>query len=116
MYINLTPMKKVAEYDFTGKEVWSYPIESPWSAVRLKNGNTLIATNKKLVREVDPQGKAVWELTAQDVPEYQISGFQIAARLPNGNALVNNWVNQWSTTVDPAQETGMGAARLDGSG
>ncbi|MCX6626213.1 MAG: hypothetical protein NTW28_01100, partial [Candidatus Solibacter sp.] len=23
-------------------------------------------------------------------------------RLPNGNTLVNNWVNQWNTTVDPA--------------
>lgn len=93
-------MKKVAEYDFKGKEVWSYAVDSPWSAERLGNGNTLITTNKKLVIEVDPKGAVVWQLTPEDMPGYQIQGFQIATRLPSGNTLVNNWVNQWSTTVD----------------
>jgi outer membrane protein assembly factor BamB len=94
--------KKVAEYDSNGKEVWSYAIDSPWSASRLPNGNTLIATNRKLVVEVDPKGQTVWELTPGDIPGYKIDGFQIATRLPNGNTLVNNWVNVWNTTVDPA--------------
>jgi outer membrane protein assembly factor BamB len=94
--------KKVVEYDANGKEVWSYAIESPWSASRLPNGNTLITTNKKLVVEVDPKGQTVWELKPEDIGGYKIAGFQIATRLPNGNTLVNNWVNQWSTTVDPA--------------
>jgi outer membrane protein assembly factor BamB len=93
-------MKKVAEYDSTGKEVWSYAVESPWSAERLGNGNTLITTNKKLILEVDPKGTVVWQLKPEDMPGYQIQGFQIATRLPSGNTLVNNWVNQWSTTVD----------------
>jgi outer membrane protein assembly factor BamB len=93
---------KVAEYDSNGKEVWSYATESPWSASRLPNGNTLIATNKKLVVEVDPRGGTVWQLTPADIPGYKIDGFQIATRLPNGNTLVNNWVNQWNTAVDPA--------------
>ncbi len=95
-------LKKVAEYDAAGKEVWSYAIESPWSASRLKNGHTLIATNKKLVVEVDAAGKTVWELKAEDLPGYKIAGFQIATRLGNGNTLVNNWVNVWNTTVDAA--------------
>jgi hypothetical protein len=93
-------MKKVAEYDAEGKVIWSVPIDSPWSAVRLQNGNTLIATNKKLVREVDPRGATVWEFTPADAPGYRISGYQIATRLPNGNTLLNNWTNTWSTTVD----------------
>jgi hypothetical protein len=42
----------------------------------------------------------VWQLTPENAPGYQIQGFQIATRLPSGNTLVNNWVNQWSTTVD----------------
>jgi hypothetical protein len=95
-------MKKVVEYDYDGKEVWSYAIDSPWSAARLKNGNTLIATNRKLLVEVDPKGQTVWDLKAEDLPGYQISGFQIATRLPNGNTLVNNWFNQWSDKLDPA--------------
>src|SRR5450759_1665169 len=94
--------KKVAEYDSQGREVWSFAIESPWSASRLPNGNTLITTNKKLVVEVDSKGQTVWELKAADIPGYKIDGFQIATRLPNGNTLVNNWVNTWSTTVNKA--------------
>jgi len=80
--------------------VSSFEMEGPWSAVRLKNGNTLIASNKKFVRERDAKGDVVWELKAEDVPDYKISGFQIATRLPNGNTLVNNWTNSWSTAVD----------------
>jgi outer membrane protein assembly factor BamB len=93
-------MKRVAEYDSKGNEVSFFAIDSPWSAVRLKNGNTLIATNKKLVQELDRTGRVVWEVKAEDVPGYRISGFQIATRLPNGNTLVNNWTNSWNTTVD----------------
>lgn len=93
-------MKKVVEYDSTGKELSSFEMEGPWSAVRLKNGNTLVASNKKFVQERDAKGNVVWELKAEDVPDYKISGFQIATRLPNGNTLVNNWTNSWSTTVD----------------
>ena len=33
---------KVAEYDETGKQVWSADAPGVWSAVRLKNGNTLV--------------------------------------------------------------------------
>jgi len=95
--------KKVVEYDRVGAAVWTYAVESPWSAERLKNGNTLVTTNKKLVLEVDPQGRTVWQITAEDAAGHKIDGFQIATRLPNGNTLVNNWVNQWSTTVDKAK-------------
>jgi outer membrane protein assembly factor BamB len=95
-------MKKVAEYDARGKEVWSYAIDSPWSAVRLASGNTLIATNRKLVREVDRAGTTGWELTADDLPRHRIDGFQIATRLANGNTMVNNWFNTWSAAVDYA--------------
>ena len=97
--------KKVVEYDKTGTSVWSYEVESPWAAERLKNGNTLVTTNKKVVLEVDPRGKTVWQLTAEDAVGHRIDGFQIATRLPNGNTLVNNWVNTWSTTVDKADPT-----------
>ena len=34
---------KVVEYDQQGKMVWSVAAKSPWQAIRLKNGNTLIA-------------------------------------------------------------------------
>jgi outer membrane protein assembly factor BamB len=86
-------MQKVVEYDANGKEVWSYAIDGPWSAARLKNGNTLIATSKKVIREVNTKGATVWELKPEDLPDYRISNFQIATRLANGNTLLNNWAN-----------------------
>jgi hypothetical protein len=96
--------KKVAEYDAGGKEVWSVALPfGPWAADRLPNGNTLISSSK-LVREVDAKGETVWELKPEDVPEYKITGFQIAKRLENGNTLVNNWLNTWQAmTSVPVQ-------------
>ena len=94
-------MKKVCEYDDNGKQISSIDIAGPWSAARLKNGNTLICASRG-VQEVNAGGESVWELTAADLPDYKVSQFQIATRLPNGNTLVNNWVNQWSTKIDPA--------------
>jgi PQQ-like domain len=93
-------MGKVCEYDETGKLVWSadFPV-APWYAVRLANGNTLTC-GKGLVREINPSGKPVWELIpVQDLPDYKVTGLQTARRLPNGNTLLNNWLNQWNSTV-----------------
>jgi len=93
-------MRKVAEYDETGKQVWL--ADAPggaWSAMRLKSGNTLVCG--KVVRELNPKGESVWEFTAADVPEYKFDSLQIATRLANGNTLINNWVNQWSGNIDP---------------
>jgi outer membrane protein assembly factor BamB len=84
-------LNKVVEYDGDGKELWKVEIPSPWSALRLKNGNTLIASNRNFVREVDAKGETVWEFRQADVPEYRIFGTQTAVRLANGNTIINNW-------------------------
>ena len=96
---------KVVEYDETGKVLWSVPVDSPWGAVRLKNGNTLISSNKGFVREVSPAGATVWEVTAADFPGYAIKNIQEVTRLANGNTLISNWVAgaykppEWPKTV-----------------
>lgn len=82
---------KVAEYDMDGKEIWSLAVPSPWAAVRLKNGNTLLTSNKGFVREVNPKGETVWELTQQDVPDIKLFSLQEANRLANGNTVISNW-------------------------
>lgn len=94
-------MKKVCEYDENGKEVSSLDAPGPWSAVRLKNGNVLMCAGRS-VREVNGKRETVWEFAQADIPDYKVAQFQIATRLANGNTLVNNWVNQWSTKIDPA--------------
>ena len=51
---------KVAEYDMDGKEVWALAVLSPWGAIRLHNGNTLVTSNRGFVREYDSAGTPVW--------------------------------------------------------
>jgi len=83
-------MDKVVEYDKNFNEVWSYPIKSPWAALRLKNGNTLITDERdSLTREVNPKGETVWEFKNTDLPEaYRfIEAPQSCTRLANGNTI-----------------------------
>jgi hypothetical protein len=95
-------MKKIAEYDENGKVVWSMTNATPtWSVARLKNGNTLISGGSN-VREVNSAGETVWEFSSADAPDYNFKSIQIATRLPNGNTLINNWVNQWNGAIDPS--------------
>nr|WP_294793141.1 hypothetical protein [uncultured Mucilaginibacter sp.] len=87
-YLNLN---MVVEYDKNFKEIWIYNIPSPWAAIRLKNGNTLINDEKEwLVREVNAKSETVWEFNFKtDLPaEYQfLSAPQTSTRLANGNTI-----------------------------
>ncbi|HEV2646824.1 MAG TPA: hypothetical protein VGU46_10715 [Acidobacteriaceae bacterium] len=83
-------MNKVVEYDKNFDELWSYSIKSPWAALRLKNGNTLITDEDDvLTREVNPKGETVWELTKKDIPEqYWYGNAQAVERLENGDTII----------------------------
>ena len=83
-------MGKVVEYDKDFKEIWKYEIASPWAAIRLKNGNTLITDEKDiLTREVNPKGETVWEVKPGDLPEaYRYINTQSCTRLANGNTII----------------------------
>jgi PQQ-like domain len=103
---------KVAEYDLTGKEIWSIAVPAPWAAVRLKNGNTLVTSNRGFVREYNPQGRVVWELTQADVPDIKFFSLQEADRLANGDTVISNWCpngiknpKDWPTSVQVLEVT-----------
>jgi hypothetical protein len=82
-------MDKVVEYDKDFKVMWSYDISLPWSAVRLKNGNTLINSEGRLVREVNPKGETVWEFKLAELPAgVDKRNNQTADRLANGNTII----------------------------
>lgn len=94
-------MGRVCEYDEHGKELWAADVPGVWAATPLDNGNVLVTANRA-VREMTRAKETVWEFTATDLGGYKVNQFQIALRLPNGNTLVNNWVNQWSGPIDRA--------------
>ncbi len=74
---------RVVEVNRKNKEVWTYQAKaSVADAVRLKSGNTIIATQSKVI-EVDPSGKIVWEY-----PANQAYGVQA---LKNGNIMISKY-------------------------
>jgi hypothetical protein len=91
-------LNKVVEYDANGNEVWSFPADRPWGVTPLASGNVLI-TDSKGVREVTRRGDAAWSWSPADAPGYTFASLQQAWRLPNGNTVINNWVNEWSAAA-----------------
>ena len=84
-------MNKVVEYDKHFKPIWTYEISSPWAAIRLRNGNTLITDEKdRLAREVNAKGETVWEYSLRaDLPASLVMpGSQSNVRLTNGNTVI----------------------------
>jgi hypothetical protein len=88
--LSFLKMNKVMEFDKDFKPIWTCEIPTPWSAIRLKNGNTLIADEReKLVREVNSKCESVWEVKQADLPSFVVlHNIQTAERLANGNTVV----------------------------
>lgn len=98
----------VREYDSSGTVVWAYEVplfdrkprkghgldafgNQCFSAIRLKNGNTLIGTgNGHSVLEVTPEKKVVWSVHQNDLEGIQLAWVTSLQVLPNGNILVGN--------------------------
>lgn len=88
--VSFLTMNQVVEYDKDFREIWKYEIRSPWAAVRLENGNTLITDEADvLTREVNQKKETVWELRPTDLPEpWRFINTQSATRLANGNTII----------------------------
>jgi hypothetical protein len=64
----------------------------PFTAIRLPNGNTLIAcTNGNRVIEVDSSGRIVWSVTNDDLGEAILDDACGVQRLPNGNTVIASY-------------------------
>lgn len=98
----------VREYSSSGRVVWEYEVplfgreranghgveafgNQCYSAIRLKNGNTLIGTgNGHSVIEVTNAGQVVWSLHQNDLPGIQLAWVTSLQVLSNGHILINN--------------------------
>lgn len=64
----------------------------PFTAIRLKSGNTLIAcTNGNRIIETDASGTIVWSVTDEDLGEKLFDDACGAQRLPNGNTVISSY-------------------------
>lgn len=94
---------KVKEYSPTGdvvsviktdlEELGGREAENwPFTAIRLKNGNTLVnLTHGNKTAEFDSKGKVVWKVTNDDVDGKPFDDPCGAQRLPNGNTVVASY-------------------------
>lgn len=98
----------VREYNPHGQVVWEFEVplfgkakkgghgpeafgNSVFSAIRLDNGNTLIATgNGHSVLEVTPAKEIVWKIEQTDLPGITLAWVTCLERLPNGNTMIGN--------------------------
>ena len=98
----------VKEYDAAGKFVWEFPVplfgKAPagghgpeafggkcFAAIRLQNGNTLIATgNGHSLLEVTPAKEIVWKLEQNDLPGITLAWVTTVEELANGNLRFGN--------------------------
>ena len=83
----------VTEYNRKGEVVWDYLIKTRvYGAIRLKNGNTLIASGSgNSVVEVTPEKKVVWEIKGK-VPgtNIDLKWMTCLQERENGNFIVGN--------------------------
>ncbi len=64
---------------------------SIYGAIRLANGNTMIAGgNNNRVLEVTPKGKVVWSIGHDELPGIRLAWVTTLHVLPNGNLIVGN--------------------------
>ena len=98
----------VREYDPAGNVVWDYPVplfgkqprgghgpeafgNAVFAALRLDNGNTLVATgNGHSVLEVTPDKKIVWEVHQDDLKGVKLAWVTTLQVLPGGNVVIGN--------------------------
>ncbi|MFC1757705.1 hypothetical protein ACFL2H_02965 [Planctomycetota bacterium] len=84
----------------TGEVIRSFPTDDrgrekhdwPFTAIRLRNGNTLIGcTNGNRVIEIDDTGKIVWSVDNDDLGEPLLDDACGVQRLPNGNTVITSY-------------------------
>lgn len=74
--------------DFGGREAKTWP----FTAIRLKNGNTLVTlTNGNRVIEIDSNGKIAWLVENSDFEGDHLVDPCGAQRLPNGNTVIASY-------------------------
>jgi hypothetical protein len=104
---------KVVEFDKSFNILWTYLSPQPWSAVRLKNGNTLIQDERdSTAKEVNAQGQIVWQLAKTDFTLPAGAGMgntQSCERLSSGNTVMfgnggTNVNNIQAVEVTPAKQ------------
>lgn len=85
---NIVRVIKTDLAELGGREAENWP----FTAIRLANGNTVTTlTHGNKIVEFDQNGKVVWKVTNDDIPEHPFQDPCGAQRLPNGNTVIASY-------------------------
>ena len=102
--LGLMQEQEILEISPEGEVLKRIPNQFCWHVDKLPDGHYLIGGDSKhYVRELDGDGKTIWEVTQADLP-FHIGNLQTATRLQNGNTLICSWIAghpeaEWKGTV-----------------
>jgi hypothetical protein len=86
---------KVCEFSGSGKLLHTFTLpenSNVYSAVRLENGNTLIACgDAHQLIEINKKNEIVWSIKENDLPGHPLRFVAGVQRLRNGNTVICNW-------------------------
>lgn len=83
---------KIIKYSESGKILWEADtLPYTYGIVEKDNGNIVYTCQTALV-EIDNNGKEIWKLTVDDVPEMGIKWLLGLSLSDNGNIIVCNWL------------------------
>lgn len=98
--------EKAVEYDARGRAVWS--VSTPGrahSVIRLENGNTLVsiadANKNPRIEEYSPDGRLVWQLTNDDLPDRPLHFMSGMQYLEGRGLLLTNWQGHGNQATQP---------------
>jgi len=87
---------KVAEYDFNGKEVFSYNAPGIWAAEPTENDDILICGKSFGVKEINRKGEIIWKMESDEFNKIGLMWPVVACRRPNGNTIITSWQNTFN--------------------
>lgn len=82
----------IRKYDYNGKVLQEIPTGPDTFGLEEKENGNLLYTQHTALCEIDPQGKEVWRVCADDIPQAGLCWALNFKTLPNGHTLLVNWL------------------------
>ncbi len=103
----------VSEYAANGVELARWEAPRAWSVTETPDEHLLIVGGRGHIWEMTRGGEVVWET---ETAPLGVTSPQKMVRLRNGNAIINNWYNEWNKTPMDTLNAPVQAIELDPQG
>lgn len=103
----------VSEYAANGVELARWEAPRAWSVSETPDEHLLIVGGRGHIQELTRSGEVVWQINTAPLGA---TSPQKMVRLRNGNAIINNWYNEWNKTPMDTLNAPVQAIEIDPQG